>query len=114
MPYLEDSTLITPLLPSIYSDRPSTTIVSDRPDDSVFASDPSSETSYQASAPEPPMHPFLEEVLGVLKGNPLKGMETSIPLTLQLTWDPITNAHVTTVKTDDMYHVHIIMYCFYC
>ena len=49
-----------------------------------------------------PLHPFLEEALGVLRGNPLKGMEISIPLTLQLTWDPITNAHVTTVKTDDM------------
>ena len=81
MPNLEDSTPITPSLPSRYSDRPSTTIVSNRPDDSVFVSDPSSETSYEASSPEPPC-PFLEEVLGVLKGNPLKGMEISIPLTL--------------------------------
>ena len=69
MSYLEDSTPITPSLPSIYSDRPSTTIVSDRPDDSVFASDPSSETSYEASSPEPPM-PIPRRSTRNTKGKP--------------------------------------------
>ena len=46
MPYLEDSTPITPSIPSTNGDSPSTITVCDRPDDSVFASDPSSETSY--------------------------------------------------------------------
>ena len=81
MPYLEDSTPITPSLPSINSDRPSTTTASTRPDDGVFESDPNSETQCEASSPEP-LCPFLEGALGVLKGNPLKGMETSMPLTL--------------------------------
>ena len=54
MPYLEDSTPITPSIPSTNGDSPSAIIVSDRPDDSVFASDPSSETSYSVSSPETP------------------------------------------------------------
>ena len=45
MPYLEDSTPITPSLPSSNGDSPSVIKVSDRPDESVSASDPSSETS---------------------------------------------------------------------
>ena len=42
MPYLEDS---TPLTPSTDNDTPSAITVSDSPDDSVFASDPSPDTS---------------------------------------------------------------------
>ena len=49
-----------------------------------------------------PLCPSQEGALEVLKGNPLKGMETSIPLILELTWDPITNAHVITVKVDNV------------
>ena len=81
MPYLEDSTPITPSLPSINSDRPSTTTGSTRPDDSVFVSDPSSETLYEASSPEPPM-PIPRRSTRSTKGKPLKGMVTSMPLTL--------------------------------
>ena len=51
MPYLEDSTPITPSIPSTNGDSPPAITVSDRPDDSVFASDPSSETSYSVSSP---------------------------------------------------------------
>ena len=69
MPYLEDSTPITPSLPSINSDRPSTTTASDRPDDSVFASDPSAETPYEASSPEPPM-PIPRRSTRSTKGKP--------------------------------------------
>ena len=55
MPYLEDSTPITPLLPSTNGINPSIITVSDRPDESVFASDPSSETSYSLSSHEGPV-----------------------------------------------------------
>ena len=56
MPYLEDSTPITPLLPSTNGTNPSIITESDRPDESVFASDPSSKTSYSVSSPETPVH----------------------------------------------------------
>ena len=101
MPYLEDSTPITPSIPSANGDSPSAITVSDRPDDSVFASDPSSETSYSVSSPETPV-PIPRRSTRSTKGKPLKGMETSIPLILELTWDPITNAHVITVKVDNV------------
>ena len=78
MPYLEGS---TPTIPSIDSVKPSSTTASDRPDDSVFASDPNSETQHEASSPKP-LCPFLEEALEAPKENPLKGMETYMPLTL--------------------------------
>ena len=41
MPYLEDSTPVTPSIHLTNNDTPSAIIVSDRSDDSVFASDPS-------------------------------------------------------------------------
>ena len=69
MPYLEDSTPIKPSLPSINSDRPSTTTASARPDDSVFVSDPNSETLYEASSPEPPM-PIPSRSTRSTKGKP--------------------------------------------
>ena len=69
MPYLEDSTHITPSLPSTDSDKPSTTIASARPDDSVFVSDPNSETQYEASSPEPPM-PIPRRSTRSTKGKP--------------------------------------------
>ena len=55
MPYLEDSTPITPSMPSTNGDSPSAITVSDRSDDGVFTSDPSSETSYSVSSPETPV-----------------------------------------------------------
>ena len=81
MPYLEDSTPITPSIPSTNGDSPSVITVGDRPDDSVFASDPSSETSYSLTSPETPV-PIPRRSTRSTKGNPLKGMETSIPLIL--------------------------------
>ena len=69
MPYLEDSTPITPSIPSINIDRPPPTTVSNRPDDSVFASDPSSETSYVVSSPEPP-EPIPRRSTRGTKGKP--------------------------------------------
>ena len=54
MPYLEDSTPITPSISSTNGNSPPVITVSDRPDDSGFASDPSSETSYSVSSPETP------------------------------------------------------------
>ena len=55
IPYLEGNTSTTPSTPSIDSIKPSSTTVSNRPNDSVFASDPSSETQHEASSPELPM-----------------------------------------------------------
>ena len=78
MPYLEDSTPVTPLT---NNDTPSAITVSDRPDDSVFASDPSPDTSSSVSSPKTPML-IPRRAPEVLRGNPLKGMEISIPLTL--------------------------------
>ena len=78
MPYLEDS---SPIIPSTNGNSPSVITVSDRPDDSVFASDPNSETSYSVSSPEP-LCPSQEGALEVIKGNPLTGMGISIPLIL--------------------------------
>ena len=69
MPYLEGSTLTTPTIPSIYSATPSPTTASDRPDDSVFASDPNSETQHEASSPEPPM-PIPRRSTRCTKGKP--------------------------------------------
>ena len=69
MPYLEDSTPITPSLPSIDSVKPSPTTASDSPDDSVFTSDPSSETLYETSSPEPPM-PIPRRSTRSTKGKP--------------------------------------------
>ena len=81
MPYLEDSTPVKPSLPVTNNDTPSVITVSDRPDDSVFASDPSPDTSSSVSSLETPV-PIPEGAPEVLKGNPLKGMVISIPLTL--------------------------------
>ena len=66
MPYLEGS---TPTIPSIDSIKPSSTTASNRPDDSVFASDPNSETQYEASSPEPPM-PIPRRSTRSTKGKP--------------------------------------------
>ena len=66
MPYLEDSTPVTPLT---NNDTPSAITVSDMPDDSVFASDPSPETSSSVSSPET-LCPSQEGALEVLKGKP--------------------------------------------
>ena len=69
MPYLEGNTSTTPSTPSIDSIKPSSTTVSDRPDDSVFASDPSSETQHEASSPELPM-PIPRRSTRSTKGKP--------------------------------------------
>ena len=71
MPYLEGTSItpITPSLPSIDSDKPSTITVSNRPDDSVFASDPNSETLYEASSLEPSM-PIPRRSTRSTKGKP--------------------------------------------
>ena len=69
MPYLEGSTPTTPTIPSIDKDKPSTITVSNRPDDNVFTSDPSSETLYEASSPEPPM-PIPRRRTRSTKGKP--------------------------------------------
>ena len=53
MPYLEDSTTVTPSLPSTNNDTSSAITVSDMPDDSVFASDPSSVSSPETPVPIP-------------------------------------------------------------
>ena len=65
-PYLEGS---TPTIPSIDNVEPSSTTASNRPDDSVFASDPNSETQYEASSPEPPM-PIPRRSTRTTKGKP--------------------------------------------
>ena len=54
MSYLEHSTPTACTIPSIDSMKPSSPTASDRPDDSVFTSDPSAETQYEASLPESP------------------------------------------------------------
>ena len=69
MPYLEDSTPIPPSIPSTNGDSPSAITASDRPDDSVFASDPSSETSYSVSSPETPV-PIPRRSTRSTKGKP--------------------------------------------
>ena len=69
MPYLEDSTPITPSIPSTNGNSPSVITVSDRPDDSVSESDPSSETSYSASSPETPA-PIPRRSTRSTKGKP--------------------------------------------
>ena len=70
MPYLEGNTSTTPSPPSIDSTKPSTTTtVNNRPDDSVFASDPSSETQHEASSPELPM-PIPRRSTRSTKGKP--------------------------------------------
>ena len=69
MPYLECNTPTTPTTPSIDGVKPSSTTTSDRPDDSVFASDPNSETQYVASSPEPPM-PIPRRSTRSTKGKP--------------------------------------------
>ena len=69
MPYLEDSTPITPSIPSTNGNSPSVMTVSDRPDDSVFTSDPSSETSYSVSSPETPV-PIPRRSTRSTKGKP--------------------------------------------
>ena len=69
MPYLEGNTSTTPSTPSIDSVKPSSTTASDRPDDSVFASDPSSETQHEASSPELPM-PIPRRSTRSTKGKP--------------------------------------------
>ena len=69
MPYLEDSTPITPSIPSTNDDTPSAITVSDRPDDSVFASDPSPETSHSVSSPETPV-PIPRRSTRSTKGKP--------------------------------------------
>ena len=69
MPYLEGNTSTTPSTPSIDSIKPSSTTVSNRPNDSVFASDPSSETQHEASSPELPM-PIPRRSTRSTKGKP--------------------------------------------
>ena len=69
MPYLEDSTPVTPSIPLTNNDTPSAITVSDRPDDSVFASDPSPETSSSVSSPETPV-PIPRRSTRSTKGKP--------------------------------------------
>ena len=69
MPYLEGNTSTTTSTPSIDSAKPSSTTASDRPDDSVFASDASSETQHEASSPELPM-PIPRRSTRRTKGKP--------------------------------------------
>ena len=69
MPYLEGSTPTTPTIPSIDSVKPSSITASNRPGDSVFASDPNSETKYEASSPEPPI-PIPRRSTRSTKGKP--------------------------------------------
>ena len=66
MPYLEDS---TPITPSTNDDTPSAITVSDRPDDSVFASDHSPETPSSVSSPETPA-PIPRRSTRSTKGKP--------------------------------------------
>ena len=77
MPYLEESTPLTPLID--INGTASSIDVSDR-HDSVFISDPSPDISSSASSSDT-LCPSHEGALEVLKGNPLKGMERSTPLT---------------------------------
>ena len=69
MPYLEDSTPVTPSISSTNNDTPSAITVSDMPDDSVFASDPSPETSSSVSTPETPV-PIPRRSTRSTKGKP--------------------------------------------
>ena len=69
MPYLEDSTPITPSIPSTNDDTPSAIAVRDRPNDSVFALDPSPETSSAVSTPETPV-PIPRRSTRSTKGKP--------------------------------------------
>ena len=69
MPYLEGNTPTTPSTPSVDSVKPSSTTASDKPDDSVFASDPNSETQHEASPPELPM-PIPRRSTRSTKGKP--------------------------------------------
>ena len=66
MPYLEDSTPLTPLTDN---NTPSTITVSDSPGNSVFASDPSPDTSSSVSSPETPM-PIPRRSTRSTKGKP--------------------------------------------
>ena len=66
MPYLVDSTPVTPLTDN---DTPSAITVSDMPDDSVFASDPSPDTSGSVSSPETPV-PIPRRSTRSTKGKP--------------------------------------------
>ena len=66
MPYLEDSTPLTPLT---NNDTPSVITVSDSPDDSVFASDTSPDTSSYVSSPDTPM-PIPRRSTRSTKGKP--------------------------------------------
>ena len=77
MPYLEESTPLTPLID--INDTPSAINVSDS-HDSVFVSDHSPDVSSSVSSPDT-LCPSHEGAPEVLKGNPLKGMERSTPLT---------------------------------
>ena len=81
MPYLEDSTPVTPSLPLTNNDTPSAITVSDRSDDSVFASDPSPDTSSSISSPKNHV-PIPRRSTRSTKGKPPKGMVISIPLIL--------------------------------
>ena len=69
MPYLESSTPTAHTIPSIDSVKPSSPTASDRPDDSVFTSDPSAETLYEASLPESP-RPIPRRSTRSTKGKP--------------------------------------------
>ena len=69
MLYLEGNTSTTPSTPSIDSVKPSSTTASNKPDDSVFVSDPNSETQHEASSPELPM-PIPRRSTRSTKGKP--------------------------------------------
>ena len=91
MPHVEDGTPLTPLVdnesptpitvPDSHDNESPTPITVTDSHDSVFASDPSPDTSSSVSLLTP-LCPSQEGAPEVLKGNPLKGMEMSIPLTL--------------------------------
>ena len=69
MAYLEDSTPLTPSTPLTNNDTPAAITVSDRPDDSVFASDPSPDTSSSVSSSETPV-PIPRRSTRNTKGKP--------------------------------------------
>ena len=81
MSYLEGSTPTTPTIPSIDSVKPSSTTASNR----LMIVSLHQTLILKPNMRHPllsPLCPFLEEALEAPKENPMKDMETSMPLTL--------------------------------
>ena len=98
MPYLEDS---IPITPSTNDDTPSAITVSDRPDDSVFASDPSPETSSSVSSPETPV-PIPRRSTRSTKGKPPKRYGNISTFDTIVDMGSLSNAYVITVRVDNV------------